>query len=123
MVEVPEELIGLIAVLTLPVGILVGWAVGFEAAAVVFVVGWLALVPGLAVLRDWLGDEENPAAGAGTAMEPRENPLETLRERYARGEIGDAEFERRLEELVATEDGPERPRSEPERELEERPEG
>lgn len=118
MVEVPEELIGLIAVLTLPVGILVGLTVGFDAAAVVFVVGWLALVPGLGVLREWLGEDEDLATRAGAVTEEEEDPLETLRERYARGEIGDEEFERRLEELVATEEGPERPRGDRERELE-----
>jgi len=117
MVEVPEELIGLIAVLTLPLGILAGWTVGFEAAAVVFVVGWLALVPGLGILREWLGSDDDLAARAG-AVTDDEDPLETLRERYARGEIGDEEFERRLEELVATEEGPERPGRDRERELE-----
>lgn len=119
MVRIPEELIGLIAVLTLPVGVLVGLTVGFEAAAVVFVVGWMALVPGLGVLREWLGDDDDLAAMAGAVTEQEEeDPLETLRERYARGEIGDEEFERRLEELVATEEGPERPRSDREREPE-----
>ncbi len=116
--EVPEGLIGFVAVLTLPVGILMGWTVGFDVAAVVFVVGWLALVPGPGVLREWLGEDDDLAARAGAATEPREDPLETLRERYARGEIGDEEFERRLEELVATENGPERPKAEREREPE-----
>jgi len=35
-----------------------------------------------------------------------ENPVETLRERYARGEIDDHEFERGVERLVATEEIP-----------------
>jgi uncharacterized membrane protein len=114
MVRVPEELIGLIAVLTLPLGILAFLTLGLQAALVVFVVGWLALVPGLGVLRGWLG-EEHPAEAAGAGTEPgtgstaETDPLETLRERYARGEIDEREFERRLEDLIGTEDGPERP--------------
>ncbi|MFC7057697.1 SHOCT domain-containing protein [Halovenus salina] len=35
---------------------------------------------------------------------PRQDPVETLRDRYARGEIDQAEFERRLDYLVETED-------------------
>ncbi|MEM4780786.1 MAG: SHOCT domain-containing protein [Halalkalicoccus sp.] len=34
---------------------------------------------------------------------PEGDPLAVLRERYARGEIGDGEFERRLDRLLATE--------------------
>jgi uncharacterized membrane protein len=107
MVRIPEELIGLIAVLTLPLGVLAFLTVGFEAAVVVFVVGWLALVPGLGVLREWIGDD-GLADRAGARTDPEEDPLETLRERYARGEIDEADFERRLEALVETEDGPDR---------------
>jgi hypothetical protein len=113
MVRISEELIGLVAVLTLPLGVLVFLTLGLQ-AALVFVVGWLALVPGLGVLRGWLG-EEHPAEAAGARTEPgtgstaETDPLETLRERYARGEIDEQEFERRLEDLIGTEDGPERP--------------
>ena len=42
-----------------------------------------------------------------TAPEPQseDTPLATLRERYARGEIDDEEFERRVEHLLETESG------------------
>ncbi|MFC6904069.1 SHOCT domain-containing protein [Halalkalicoccus tibetensis] len=51
------------------------------------------------------GDEEPPAsreppAGARTADD---DPLVVLRDRYARGEITEEEFERRLDRLLATE--------------------
>jgi len=48
------------------------------------------------------GTEES---GTGDG-ESAPDPLATLRERYASGEIDESEFERRLERLVATEDVP-----------------
>ena len=46
-----------------------------------------------------------------------ESPIETLRRRYAEGEIDDEAFERRLDQLIETEE-PERPKVESERMLE-----
>ncbi|MFC6974571.1 SHOCT domain-containing protein [Halomicroarcula sp. GCM10025709] len=50
---------------------------------------------------------ENQATGAPGADEQTatsgQSPVEQLRERYARGEIGEDEFERRLERLLETE--------------------
>lgn len=108
------------AVGTLPVGILAGLFAGLEAAVVVFLVGWLLLVPLGGVLSQHLLGERETRAGVVDAMEgmireeietderagesePERDPIETLRERYAAGEIDDVEFERRLEDLVATE--------------------
>lgn len=46
-------------------------------------------------------DESQVAPGGGPT--PRADALETLRQRYAAGELTDLEFERKLEALVATE--------------------
>lgn len=110
----------LAAVATLPVGLLVGLFVGVVPAAAVFVVGWLLVVPLSALLGGMLGSDGFSAAMDETvqgAMEGNEasgtdngesdpDPLGTLRDRYARGEIDESEFERRLEGLLATEDVP-----------------
>ncbi len=98
-----ESLVGLVAVGTLPAVALAGMFVGSTAAGVVAVVGWLLLVPMLAILAD---DEEfsfGEAASDSAASESSE-PLDELRSRYATGELTDAEFERRLERLLETED-------------------
>jgi len=95
------------AIVTLPLGVLTGMFVGFTAAAVVFVVGWFLLTPLLLVgshefvplLRDRFGSSDDAAERAGES-----DPLAELKARYARGEIDDAEFERRVERLVGVED-------------------
>lgn len=91
----------LTAIVTLPLGVLTAMFVGTVPAAVVFVIGWFLLTPLLVVggneiwplLRARLATEEETATDA-------EDPLEELKGRYARGEIDDAEFERRVERLV-----------------------
>lgn len=90
-----DALVALVAVVTLPAGILAAILGGGEIAAIVFVVGWFLLVPGIAIVGD-----EMLVSGDQTG----EDPIEALRDRYARGEIDEAEFERRLEALLATED-------------------
>ncbi len=94
------------AVATLAVGILAAMFAGWQVAAAVFVVGWLLVVP----VADELADrapapDEEPATERPADDTDAEtvDPLETLRERYATGEIDEVEFERRLEDLVATE--------------------
>ncbi|MFC7140745.1 SHOCT domain-containing protein [Halosimplex aquaticum] len=93
-----------VAILTLPLGLLAGLFVSFEAAAVVFIVGWFLLTPLIPIV----GNEIWPALRdrSGSSDESaEESPLEELKARYARGEIDDAEFERRMERLVEVEDG------------------
>ncbi|PSQ58923.1 hypothetical protein BRD18_04695 [Halobacteriales archaeon SW_7_71_33] len=95
-----EALPAVAAVGTLPIGILTAIFVGGQAAAVVFVVGWLLLVPlGGVINEEVLADESESEETTDAA-----DPVVTLRERYAAGEIDDVEFERRLEEILATED-------------------
>lgn len=77
-------------------------------------VGYVAVVPITAMLFgdeegvesdawwgswDWNGGHERDEATA----EEEETPLETLRRRYAEGELSDEQFERKLESLLETE--------------------
>ncbi len=50
------------------------------------------------LLGQWLG-----ASDDDSAQETEQDPLTTLRQRYASGEIDRAEFERRLNDLLETE--------------------
>lgn len=102
--DLSGAIVALIAVLTLPLGILTGLFVGLKAAAVVFVVGWFLLVPTVAIV----GDELLPALGESVRDDSKSeaestDPLTELKERYARGEIDEAEFERRIERLLEVE--------------------
>lgn len=106
----------LFAVVTLPLGILAAIFMGGRAAAVVFVVGWLLFVPASAILFGGPG-EENPLASeaaeqahvtdrdvASASEDGGTDPIEEVRQRYARGDIDEVELERRLEALLETED-------------------
>jgi uncharacterized membrane protein len=64
--------------------------------AVVTIVGWFLVAPVLAILTYYEDDENDESAAA-------DDPVATLRERYARGELTEAEFERRLDRLLETE--------------------
>ena len=57
---------------------------------------------GLAVFRESVTATESSSASS-TAHAERD-PLSIVRERYARGELTDEEFERRLDRLLETED-------------------
>jgi len=77
--------------------------------------GVMPMAVGLARYYDQREDDSETTAGEDDA-------LATLRERYARGELTDAEFERQVEQLLETEDveappGVDGPRA-PERERE-----
>ena len=64
-------------------------------AAVVTGVGFGLMALGLVRLYERRQDTE--------CMEDTDDPPETLRERYARGELSKAEFERQVEQLLETE--------------------
>lgn len=78
---------------------------------IVFVVGFAGVLPmALGAVKLYQSSEDDPApatdadAGTGsTSGDDTADALETLRERYARGELTEVEFERRVEKLVGTE--------------------
>ena len=102
----PEGSPGVASTLVLTVG-LAALFLGQSWFWVVFVVGFAGVVPLVAVLSK--GDEETEKASetphdrAETTEESRTEALETLRDRYARGELTHEEFERKLEALMETE--------------------
>lgn len=113
-----EALTAVVALAVLPAGILTGLFAGLLAGLGVVAVGYLFVLPATAVVLYAMGafaadpddweDGEPPVAesaqDAGAEGTRNGDPLADLRERYARGELGDAEFERKLERLIATED-------------------
>ncbi|GGK68296.1 SHOCT domain-containing protein [Haloarcula sebkhae] len=74
------------------------------------ILGWFILAPLVALLGSELpmieppeDESEMDGTDATTAAEPTVDPVDQLRERYARGELTDSEFERRLDRLLETE--------------------
>jgi len=72
-------------------------------------VGYVALVPVTAILfgdeedrAEWLGENDHGVSET-EQRESEETPLETLRRRYAEGELSEAQFERKLDQLLETE--------------------
>ncbi|ELZ28238.1 hypothetical protein C475_05515 [Halosimplex carlsbadense 2-9-1] len=113
----------LIAVATLPTVLLVLFNGGVVTAIEVAIAGWLLATP-VAALLVWVVLNLSPvdlpdSLGERTVDLPSmldgresgddrtggDDPVETLRERFARGEIDQTEFERRLDALLAAEDG------------------
>ncbi|WP_137284460.1 SHOCT domain-containing protein [Halorussus salinisoli] len=75
---------------------------------VIFVLGFFIVVPLVAILGDSLpmvgtGDDD-VSVKSSVSDTSEDDAIDELRARYARGELTDAEFERRLERLLETED-------------------
>lgn len=103
-----KRLLGILSVLTFGLTAFFG-VVGLEfLVPTTFVLGFFIVVPLVALLGDSLPIVESESEGKDVRVEQSGNvgddPVEQLRERYARGELSDAEFERRLERLLETED-------------------
>ena len=88
--------IALVLVLTLGLSALTAVLSLGVLPAVVTIVGWFIVAPVLAILTYY--DDE-----ADDADVESDDPVAALRERYARGELTEAEFERRLDQLLETE--------------------
>ncbi|MFB6360564.1 MAG: SHOCT domain-containing protein [Halobacteriales archaeon] len=93
-----DELPGITAVTILGLGFIV-LGLGYSWFWVVWVAGFVSLVPITAILSEAIGEADTDEASPADEAEA----LEVLRERYAAGEIDDAEFERRLDALLGTE--------------------
>lgn len=114
----------LFAVMTLPLGILAAIFFGLQTSLAVFVGGWLLLTPASAILfgppssgperggevqtsinEHIQGEVKKTLEGNGDGTDASStDPLEELRQRYARGEIDEVELERGLDALLETED-------------------
>lgn len=82
-------------------------AVGLTSlSSVFFITGFFILIPLIWVLGDSfpLVDTTAGPEAKGRTERSDTNPVRELRERYVRGEIDDAEFDRRLDRLLETED-------------------
>jgi uncharacterized membrane protein len=78
-------------------------ALGVESFWVVFVVGFGGVLPLATVLARRVETRRD-----APAERDEDIALQQLRARYARGELTDAEFERRVERLLETDAGPDR---------------
>jgi uncharacterized membrane protein len=98
---------GVLALLVLGLGLADLWldvvpGVPFWA---IFAIGYAVVLPLVAIALDEDEEADESDAGRDTATEDAsESPLDRLKRRYADGEIDEAEFERRLERLLETED-------------------
>jgi len=99
-----ETVSGAVTGLTLLVAFALMFA-GFEFFWVVFVVGFGRVLPmSLGLVKHYYGDQERSTRREPTTRSAEtEDALEELRHRYARGELSDEEFDRRVERLLETE--------------------
>ena len=67
-----------------------GYGMGFGFGGFFMLLWWALIIVGIVALVKWLGHPHSPGS---------DKALEILRERYARGEINDEEFQKRKREL------------------------
>lgn len=95
-----DKLEDVVAITTLGLGVLAA-ILGVGQFWVIFVIGWLLFVPLIdtvgADVIGWLLDRSDEP------IDEESDALATLQNRYASGEIDDAEFERQLERLLENE--------------------
>ena len=66
----------------------------------VWVLGFAVVLPVIAILFD---EEDETEPETMDATNEKMDPLQTVRDRYARGELTDEQFERKLDRLLETE--------------------
>ncbi|WP_115863495.1 SHOCT domain-containing protein [Halorussus litoreus] len=101
-----KRLVGILSVLTFGLTALAAVLSLEFLVPVIFVFGFFLVVPLVALLGDSLPivESEGDDSRVETVKSSGDDPVEQLRERYARGDLTDEEFERRLERLLETED-------------------
>ncbi|WP_137283209.1 SHOCT domain-containing protein [Halorussus salinisoli] len=104
-----NALVKLASLLVLGVG-LAGLFLGYDRFWLVFALGFAVLVPMVKVVTETFGvgptsNESDHRQRNRTADEPEstQDALDTLRDRYARGDLSESEFERKVEALLDTE--------------------
>lgn len=70
---------------------------GFGFGGIFMVLWWVILIVGIVALVRWLGASSFGAPGHGGE---HRQPLDILKERYARGEINEQEFQKIKRELM-----------------------
>lgn len=96
------EVVGLAFASLMVIGLFTGhWLFIVGSVGVLFVTPLVALLFGdRSAIEEWWGEEKAEQVEADS---PQENPLETLKRRYAEGELSEAEFENRVSGLLQTE--------------------
>ncbi|GAB7009440.1 SHOCT domain-containing protein [Halorubrum trueperi] len=79
-----------------------------------FILGFFVLIPLVLLLGEDFPLVESATDDGSTPMTTEADPLAMLRERYAAGEIGEEEFERKLDRMLETEELKDRINSGPE---------
>lgn len=102
---ITDEMIGYAIVFGLDIVLLVGvlWIVGFVSGTVFgAVTGVIVAIYATWILWRWYALRDSPDSDEG-----EQPPIETLKRRYASGELSKAEFEEKLERLMDAEEGEE----------------
>ncbi|WP_231185438.1 SHOCT domain-containing protein [Haladaptatus sp. DYF46] len=108
--ELLNEAPAILVFVILGTGIL-GLFLGISWAWMIFAIGFVVVLPLVAILSDaikratgtpdWY--ERKVRDGTEEGKDPQQDALDTLRDRYARGEIDEEEFERRVNLLLENE--------------------
>lgn len=107
-----ENVTGITAMLVLGLGFIALFA-NVSYFFVIWIIGFAVILPIVAMLFDEDEDESTtekpnhethvPAERSNANDSPTSDALSTLRDRYARGELTDEQFERKLDALLETE--------------------
>lgn len=74
-----------------------GMAGGFGFGGIFMILWWVLVIVGIVVLVKWITSTSN----SGRRRDDDGKALDILRERYARGEIDEQEFQKRKRDLAA----------------------